>query len=66
MFGFLNRTRRSRSAFRPGGIRGAALAGVGMLAWRWWRNRKGSDTMSTPHRYRTFTGRGSSPSTGAL
>jgi hypothetical protein len=66
MLGFLNRTRRGRTAFRPGGIRGAALAGVGMLAWRWWRNRKGSEATSSQPRNRTFTGTGSSPSTGAL
>jgi hypothetical protein len=66
MLNFLNRTRRGRSAFRPGGIRGAALAGVGVLAWRWWRSRKGSETTHSQHRDRTYTGTGSSPSTGAM
>ena len=64
MLGFLNRTRRSRSGFRPGGIRGAALAGVGMLAWRWWKNRKGSEATSNQHRDRSFSESGSSHSAG--
>jgi hypothetical protein len=46
MFGFGN-TRNSRrqvrnDTFGGSNIRNAAIAGVGMLAWRWWRNRQSS------------------------
>ncbi len=41
MFGFGNKRGRVRNdTFAPSRIRGAALAGIGMLAWRWWRNRQ--------------------------
>jgi hypothetical protein len=45
MFGFGSRSnltpRRSRGSgiLRSGGLRRAAIAGLGMLAYRWWRNR---------------------------
>jgi hypothetical protein len=41
MFGFGNKRQRVRNdTFSPGRIRGAAIVGLGMLAWRWWRNRQ--------------------------
>lgn len=46
MFGFGNRNRGRRvrnDTFGGSNIRNAALAGVGMLAWRWWRNRHSSN-----------------------
>ena len=45
MFGLGNRNqgRRVRNdTFGGSRMRNAALAGVGMLAWRWWRNRQSS------------------------
>jgi hypothetical protein len=40
MFGFGSNRRRGRTeTFAPSRIRGAALAGIGMLAWQWWRKR---------------------------
>jgi hypothetical protein len=48
MFGFGNRTRgRVRNdTFGSNKLRNAALAGVGMLAWQWWRNRQSSGQSS--------------------
>jgi hypothetical protein len=49
MFGFGNRNRGRRvrnDTFGGSNIRNAALAGVGMLAWRWWRNRQSSNQPS--------------------
>jgi hypothetical protein len=47
MFGFGNRnTGRSVNrggAWSGGGLRRAAVAGLGMLAYRWWRNRQASN-----------------------
>jgi uncharacterized membrane protein YebE (DUF533 family) len=43
MFGFGNRYqgRRVRNdTFGGSRLRNAAIAGVGMLAWRWWKNRQ--------------------------
>jgi hypothetical protein len=45
MFGFGRRnwTRQSSRGSRilgPGRLRRAAIAGLGMLAYRWWRNRQ--------------------------
>lgn len=43
MFGLGNRNRpvsRSGGAFGGRSLRGAAIAGLGMLAVRWWRNRQ--------------------------
>jgi hypothetical protein len=43
MFGLGNKRRRVRSdTFAPNRIRGAAIAGLGMLAWQWWRKRQAS------------------------
>ena len=44
MFGFGSNRRQVRNdTFSPSRLRNAALAGVGMLAWRWWRNRQSSN-----------------------
>lgn len=52
MFGFGNRTGSRRSFGNIGGgnhmLRNAALAGLGMMAYRWFRNRQAS--ASTEHR----------------
>jgi hypothetical protein len=43
MFGLGNRNRGRRvrnDTFGGSKMRNAALAGVGMLAWRWWKNRQ--------------------------
>jgi hypothetical protein len=45
MFGLGNKNRGRRvrnDTFGGSNIRNAALAGVGMLAWRWWKNRQSS------------------------
>jgi hypothetical protein len=55
MFGFGSNRRQVRNdTFGGSRIRNAALAGVGMLAWKWWRNRQST---SQPRNYqdRTFT-----------
>jgi hypothetical protein len=50
MFGFGSNRRQVRNdTFGPSRLRNAALAGVGMLAWRWWRNRQSSSNQ--PHNY---------------
>ena len=44
MFGFGNKRGRGRNdTFAPSRIRGAALAGLGMLALQWWRKRQASN-----------------------
>jgi hypothetical protein len=41
--------RRSRSdTFAPKRLGGAALVGLGMLAWKWWRNRQESGPRTSP------------------
>jgi hypothetical protein len=48
MFGFGNRRRRTQNdTFSPNRIRGAAIAGLGMLAWRMWRNRQETSRRGT-------------------
>lgn len=49
MFGFGNSNKRRlrNDTFGPGRLRNAAIAGVGMLAWRWWRNRQASNRPAT-------------------
>jgi hypothetical protein len=43
LFGFGNRNQSvRRGGMFGGGLRNAALAGAGMLALRWWRNRRAS------------------------
>ena len=44
MFGFGNSSRRSRGgAFSTSNLTKAALAGAGLLAARWWRNRQNEE-----------------------
>jgi hypothetical protein len=41
MFGFRNPGRRARrGTFSGSNVRNALIAGAGMLAWKWWRNRQ--------------------------
>lgn len=44
MFGIGSRDRRQvrNDTFGGNKMRNAAIAGVGMLAWKWWRNRQQS------------------------
>jgi hypothetical protein len=68
MFGLSNRNRGRRvrnDTFSGSRIRNAALAGVGMLAWRWGRNRQGNAARPTTYQDRSFTD-SSSRSAGAL
>ena len=47
MFGFgsRNRARPVRNdTFGGSRMRNAALAGLGMLAWRWWKNRQANQS----------------------
>ena len=45
IFGSRNRGRRVRNdTFGGSRMRNAALAGVGMLAWRWWKNRQANQS----------------------
>ena len=48
MFGFgsRNRNRVRNDTFGGNNIRNAAIAGLGMLAWKWWRNRQANDQWS--------------------
>jgi hypothetical protein len=56
MFGFGKRNRRQvrNDTFSGSRLRNAALAGAGMLAWRWWRNRQ-STNRPTSNPDRSFT-----------
>lgn len=57
MFGFGNRNRGRRvknDTFGGSRMRNAALAGVGMLAWRWWKNRQTNP--SPNYQDRAFSG----------
>ncbi len=51
MFGLGKRSTRSGlgrgGVFSGGGLRRAAIAGLGMLAYRWWRNRHAGSTPAT-------------------
>jgi hypothetical protein len=50
-----NRGRRVRNdTFGGSNIRNAAIAGVGMLAWRWWKNRQAS-SQQTNYQDRSFS-----------
>jgi len=62
MFGFGNKRRVRNDTFSPSRIRGAAIAGLGMLAWRWWRNRQA--TGQNPNR--PFNHTPETPSAGTL
>ncbi len=64
MFGFGNRT-TSRSTFgntgsRNGMLRTAALAGLGMMAYRWFRNRQATTGERTDRNYES-TARATEP-----
>jgi hypothetical protein len=64
MFGFGNTRRQTRNdTFGPSRIKGAALAGLGMLAWRWWRNRQAASPTRTSDRERSFS-ESSTPASG--
>jgi hypothetical protein len=54
MFGFRNRRQARNDTFSPSRLRNAALAGVGMLAWKWWRNRH-STTQPRNYQDRAFS-----------
>jgi hypothetical protein len=64
MFGLGNKRRGVRNGtFAPNRIRGAALAGLGMLAWQWWRKRQASSQPgSNPDR--SFTESARTPTGG--
>ena len=52
LFGFGNRNRSVRRGGLLGGnLRNAALAGAGMLAMRWWRNRRANQAIRTGRRH---------------
>jgi hypothetical protein len=58
MFGLGNRNqgRRVRNdTFGGSNIRNAAIAGVGMLAWRWWKNRQSNVNQPTNYQDRSFS-----------
>jgi hypothetical protein len=64
MFGLGNKRRRARSeTFAPNRIRGAALAGLGVLAWQWWRRRQASSQPGA-HPNRSFTENPRAPTPG--
>ena len=48
MFGIGNKDRRRvrNDTFGGKNIRNAAIAGIGMLAWQWWRKRQSNDQWS--------------------
>jgi hypothetical protein len=52
MFGLGNKRRVRNETFSSSRVRNALLAGAGMLAWRWWRNRQGTNP-STTHQSRS-------------
>jgi uncharacterized membrane protein YebE (DUF533 family) len=52
MFGLGNRNRGRRvrnDTFGGSNMRKAALAGLGMLAWRWWKNRQTNEPSNYPN-----------------
>ena len=57
MFGIGNRNRNRvrNDTFGSNKLRNAAIAGVGMLAWQWWKNRQ-SNTPSSGGMNRSTTG----------
>ena len=59
MFGFGNRDKRQarNDTFGGNNMRNAAIAGVGMLAWKWWRNRQQSSQQRTGAADRSFSER---------
>jgi len=66
MFGLGNKRRPARSdTFSSNRIRGAALAGLGMLAWQWWRKRQGSSQPGN-NPGRPYTDRSKTPTADAF
>jgi predicted negative regulator of RcsB-dependent stress response len=67
MFGFGNRNRQQvrNDTFGPSRVRNAMLAGAGMLAWRWWRNRQ-ANNQSTLNHDRTFADTQQTRSAGSM
>jgi hypothetical protein len=64
MFGFGNKRRGVRNdTFSSTRIRGAAIAGLGMLAWQWWRKRQASSQPGT-NPGRSFTESSRTPTGG--
>jgi hypothetical protein len=57
MFGIGNRNRRQvrNDTFGGSSMRNAAIAGVGMLAWKWWKNRQQSGQQSSSAGNRQFS-----------
>jgi hypothetical protein len=56
MFGFGNNKRQVRNdTFGPSRVRNAMIAGAGMLAWRWWRNRQAGSGRTNAPEDRTFS-----------
>lgn len=49
MFGFRNKPQRRvrNDTFGSSKLRNAAIAGVGMLAWQWWKNRQAAGRPSS-------------------
>jgi len=68
MFGIGNRNRGRKvrnNTFGGTNLRNAALAGVGMLAWRWWRNRQSNVNQPSNYQHQSFD-ENSTRSAGAL
>ena len=65
MFGIGNNRQRGRTeTFAPSRIRGAAIAGLGMLAWQMWKKRQ--QTARPPNRAdQPFSESSRTPSTDA-
>jgi hypothetical protein len=61
MFGFGNKRRVRNNTFGAGRLRGAALAGLGMLAWKWWRSRQAGANRPTTYQDRSFSERTTHP-----
>ena len=61
MFGIgkRNRNRVRNDTFGSNKLRNAAIAGLGMLAWQWWRNRESYTQSNTQ-----WSGGGNRPSRG--
>ena len=65
MFGFGSKRRMRNDTFSPNRLRSAAIAGLGMLAWRWWRNRQASGHAGIDPN-RPFANTPETPSTGTI
>jgi hypothetical protein len=61
MFGLKTRRSVRNETFSPSRIRGAALAGLGVLAWRWFRNRQASNNPTTTNPNQSFSGTSTRP-----